>query len=276
MGTPRTTLYAATAAFAAGIGMTAALMTLNAGGSSIISQATQPGVPSGPSRTAERPWSEPSKPTVSSAPASREAQPSLRFDVAQEAGKIDTAPAKSSSTLPADVQASHQQDRSSPAIDDSIKRALAEPRAPGRTAPTQASIALTPSMQARLDTIRVERAASERARPDRSKFVRVERNASEIVRPAVTRNRLPEIPRNTVVDQDLPRERLVRRLVAKAPLGERQSLAASKDVRSIVTPTRRFTYADSQRLEARDPRKRVSSADAGGVMKWLMEPSSNF
>ena len=131
-------------------------------------------------------------------------------------------------------------------------------------------------MQAGLDMIRAEKAAAERARLDRLKTVKVEHNAPEVVRSAVTRDRIPETRRNTVVDQDLPRERVVRRLVAKAPLGERQSLAADKEVRSIVTPMRGFTYPDSQRIEGNDRRRRVSSADAGGVMRWLMEPSNNF
>lgn len=276
MGTPRTTLYAATAAFAVGIGMTAALMTLNAGGSSITSQATQPGVASGPSRTVERQWSNPPKPTVSPAPATRVAQPILRFDDSEEAGKFDVVPTKSASALPTGVQVPHQQDRTTPAIESNLKRTLAEPLAPGRTAPTQARIASTPSMQAGLDAIRAERAASERARLDRFKTVKVELNAPEVVRSAVTRERIPETRRNTVVDQDQPRERVVRRLAAKATLGERQSLAADKDVRSLVTPMRGFTYAESQRTEGNDRKRRVSSADAGGVMKWLMEPSSNF
>lgn len=276
MGTPRTTLYATAAAFAAGIGTTVALMTFDAGGFSIPSQATKLGLPSRPVQTVDRQWSDPPKATVSAAPATREAQPILRFDDAEDPGQIDTASTKSASPLPTGNQAPHQQDRSAPTIKNSFKRALAEPLASGRTVPTQASIVLTPSMQARLDAIRAERAASERARLDRSKTVKVEHNGPDVVRSAGTRDRSPETHRNSVVDQVPPGERVVRRLVAKAPLGERQSLAADKEIRSIVTPLRDFRYAASQRIDASDRRRRVSSADAGGVMKWLMEPSSNF
>lgn len=275
MGTPRTTLYAAATAFAAGIGTTVALMTFNAGGLSIPSQATKLGVPLRPVQTVDRQWSDPPKATVSATPATREAQPILRFDDAEDAGKIGAAPTKSASALPTGVQAPHRQDRSAPTIENAFRRALAEPLASGRTVPTQASIVLTPSMQARLDAIRADRAASERARPDRSKTIKVEHNGPDVVRSAGTRDRSPETHRNSV-DQDPPRERVVRRLVAKAPLGEHQSLAADKEVRSSVTPLRDFRYADSQRIDANDRRRRVSSADAGGVMKWLMEPNSNF
>ncbi|WP_375409991.1 hypothetical protein [uncultured Methylobacterium sp.] len=273
MGTLRTTLYAATAAFAAGVGMTVAVTSLNSGGSSVTSQATQP---EGPSRTVERRWSDLPKPTESSAPATRQAHPVLRFDDAEKVGKPDVAPTQSASALPAGIQALHQQDRPSPTNDNNPKRALAESLAPGSAAPTPARIALTPSIQARLDTIRAERAAFERARVDRFKTMKVEHHPSEVVRPVVSGDRIPETRRNTVVAQDPPREPVVRRLAAKAPPGERQRLAADKNVRNIVTPMRGFTFAESQRIEASDRRKRVSSADAGGVMKWLMEPSSNF
>jgi len=275
MGTPRTTLYAATAAFAAGIGATVALMSLNVGGPSIPSQATQPAVPSRPVQQVERQWSNPPKPTVSPA-ATREAQPILKFDDAEETKKLDAGPTKSASVLTTGVQTPQQQDRYSPVIESNLKRPVAEPMTPGRSASTQGRIVLTPSMQDRLDTIRADRSALERARLDRLKTVKVEHNASEAVRSVAARDRIPEARRNLVVDQDSARERVVRRLAAKAPLGERPSLAADKDVRSVVTPMRGFTYAETQRSEAHDRRKRVSSADAGGVMKWLMEPSSNF
>ena len=260
MGTPPTTLYAAVAAFVAGIGATVAFVNFGAGGASDPSKASEAAVRSDPSPTVDRPWSNPPKTHASSTPASPKPRPTLRFDDAGADDRAASLPTRSAGV----------------AIESEVRKAQGEPAIPEKAPLAQTQIELTPSMRTRVDMIRAERAAQQRARFDPSRTAGIETRVLETAPSADARTRTLPPRRVPLVEQGPARGPVAPRVVAKLPASDRQSLAADKEVRGIVTPTGGFRYADSHRIEAREPRKRVSSADAGGVMRWLMEPNGNF
>lgn len=276
MGTPTTIVYAAAAAFAAGIGATVALTNFGAGGTSSLSKAPEASVRSDPSPKVDRPWSNPPQANAASTPASPKSRPALSFDDAAAKERVASAPTKSADVPATEAQARHERVGPLRTIDGEVRKAHAESMTLEKASPPQTRIDLTPSMRARVDTIRAERAAMQRARLDQSRTAGIENRAVGIAPSVETQTRTLQLRRSPVVEQDLPRERAAPRLAAKPPTSDRQSLAADKDVRDIVTPTRGLKYADSQRIEPREPRKRVSSADTGGVMKWLMQTNGNF
>ncbi|KAI9881884.1 MAG: hypothetical protein M1823_006404, partial [Watsoniomyces obsoletus] len=240
MGTPTTILYAAAAAFAAGIGATVAFMNLDAGGASAPSKAPETATRSEPSPNVDRQWANPPRTNASLTPASSRPRPELSFDGAGADERTASAPTKSASGPATDPRPPHERE---------VRKAHAEPMIPGKTPPAQTKIEPTPPMRARVDMVRAERAALQRAGLDQSRTARIENRAVEIVRSAETGPRAPQLRRPPFVEQGPPREQPAPRLVAKLPASDRQSLVADKDARGIVTPTRGLKYADANRIE---------------------------
>ena len=290
MAAPATTLYAAGIAFAAGVVATAAFVTLNSGGAP-IAPAGQSEPRSTPSRVADRHWSDPVKSPGSSSATRQEARTPLTFHVdradeqpragqpkeaeaeAPKAGQSGQERAEGTKATVAQLTVKPEHERA-----DAVRTELAK-KERGR------------AHQARLEMLEGQRNRAERARSEQARTTEVG-DATRRFQTNATRNRVVQVKPSVPAEQGL-RRKAAPVLVTNSSESGRDSLAALKHARRIVTQPRAFRYAEARPYDedsqldatpqsrapdrdAREPSRRISSADAGGVMRWLMEPGGRF
>lgn len=282
MGSPATTLLAAGAAFAGGVLATVAFVSLNTGGAPSAPPASR--VASSP--PANQPWADPVKPEGASSPSRQELRSPLTFNVDGSHGQ---RPAEHSTKTEAaasnGVQA--RPDRIDAGKTDMARQAVR---------PDRDEAVATRSEPSKKDVARADQSQAEMLKADRKRADRaVLGQAGKTEVSGVAGGSRTNVARDTIARSQVPAtvERGFDRAASSvrgvgATESRRESIAASKRARRIVTPPI-SAYADAQldddALEssaglrrrvperaAREPSRRITSADAGGVMRWLMEP----
>lgn len=142
-----------------------------------------------------------------------------------------------------------------------------------------------PSHSAQADA-KAERARTQRARMEAP-------DAADASRAESGRNRAVQTGTVATVEKAPPRKATTAGL-ARSTDGGQPSLAADDRIRRVVTQPGRYRFAEaSQPFDERPrptaaargkaperdvggPGRRLSSADSGGVMRWLMEPGGRF
>ncbi|GJE35151.1 hypothetical protein LDDCCGHA_5369 [Methylobacterium oxalidis] len=285
MGSPATNLIAAGAAFAGGVLATVAFVSLNTGDAPSSPPAqTASRVASSP--PADQPWADPVTTQSASSSSRQEPRSPLTFDVD---GPQQQRPAEHSTKAEA---ATSNEDQARPDRINAVKGDIARQAARSdrnvavatRSEPAKKDGARADQPQAEMlkaDRKRAERAVLGQAR--RTDFSGVaERSRANAARDTVARSQVPDTVerRSSHAGPNLHGVRSTE--------SRRESMAASKHARRIVTPPVP-AFADAQLDDeargsstglrrrvpervAREPSRRITSADAGGVMRWLMEP----
>ncbi|GJE35921.1 hypothetical protein LDDCCGHA_6142 [Methylobacterium oxalidis] len=285
MGSPATTLFAVGAAFAGGVLATVAFVSLNTGGDPSAPPA-QPASRVASSPPANQPWADPVKPEGASSPSRQEPRSTLTFHVD---GAQEQRPAEHSTKAEA---AASNDDQARPDRIDAGKTDIARQA----VRPDRGGAVATRSEPAKRDVARADQSQAEMLKADRKRADRaVLGQAGKTEVSGVAGGSRTNVARDTIARSQVPAtvERGFDRAASSvrgvgATESRRESIAASKRARRIVTPPI-SAYADAQldddaldssaglrrrvtERAAREPSRRITSADAGGVMRWLMEP----
>lgn len=269
MGIGVKTICAAGVAFAAGVATTVTVLTLNGNKVSAPTEARPVAAPQ-----ADRKWSDPIKSTVASVVEVQKSSESSTLDRRDAIPPIGVEPRKSDA---ADTGRDGRMHREQPKVAQiaEAKRTFgqSEQVLASRARADQTKVEPARVTLVRADPIRMERHRTEAPRLERPRSVALSDTAVDAPRLGSLRDKPPQA---LVFRPVQPRAAAAVRLAAKPASGSGESLAADRDVRSVVTPVRGMRYAEAQQRDVREPRRRMSSADTGGVMKWLMEPGANF
>ncbi len=285
MGSPATTLFAAGAAFAVGVLATVAFVTLNTGDAP-SAPPVQPASRVASSPPADQPWADPVRTEAASSSSRQEPRTPLTFHVEGAPGQ---RPAEHSTR--ADVAASNDDQARPDRLNEGKADVARQAVRSGRD-----GVVATRSEPAKKDGARADQTQAEMRNSDRTRADRVvlglarktdssgvaERSRANMARDRIARSQVPD-----TVERRFSRAASSMHGIGAAE-SRRESMAASKHARRIVTPPV-SVYADAQlddeALEsgtglrrrvpervARERSRRITSADAGGVMRWLMEP----
>ncbi|MDR7039501.1 hypothetical protein J2X36_004277 [Methylobacterium sp. BE186] len=285
MGSPATTLFAAGAAFAGGVIATVAFVAVNTGDAP-SAPPVQPVSRVASSSPADQPWADPVKTEGASSPSRQEPRSPLTFHVdgAQKQRPADHS-TKAEAAASNDDQA--RPDRLDGGKADIARQAVRSGRdgaVATRSEPAKTDGARAPQIQAEILKADRKRAdPAELGQVRKTEFRGVpERSRTNEARDRVARSQVPD-----TVEQRFSRAASSIHGVA-ASESRRESMAASKQARRIVSPPVSLhaeaplddeSFKSSTGLRrrvpervVREPSRRITSADAGGVMRWLMEP----